>query len=226
MNTNTSDGQAEPDTLRITGILDILPLVDTFKEPESILSWVGQTKPVWMILLLITRWADKKMVDRSSPPGPPSVHELSTHTARNANVRRPKVQTELFLTPEALNLEVKITERLCLLLSNLAKARQISPTSEQVTTSVIIAPIFNIWLAIWTNGSEVESTAAWNAQANKPSPARGDVDIVVERALGSGKYIEAGVLEGKTPLSCGHDDIREYGVSEKGKLIGAQVSLS
>ncbi|KAJ3529783.1 hypothetical protein NMY22_g8858 [Coprinellus aureogranulatus] len=224
MNSSASDDTAISGSSPVNGLADVLSRRATFTIPEDVMTeWVGHSKPLWNILLLVTIIADEKMVDRSGEKKAPSANPLTSHEAITGTVRRLGTTTDLFLTEDALNMEIKITSQLGLLLGHFMQSQAVHATGEILTTQNVIAPIFNIWLSLWSQGSKIGYKAEWSSQANKPSPGRGDVDIAVECSLRGNITVEAAVLEAKNPQSCGHKDVENYGANGNGMVIGFQV---
>lgn len=192
---------------------------------DDVLEWKGQTKTVLSILALVHQVTDTKMQDRAGAATAPSVHTLTASEARKGKVKLRRQDVGLFLTPEVLAMEVEVSTKLCSALAAFIDRPAVDMVYENVATINIIAPIVNIWLALWTDGKTVDLGPQWSAQPCQQGPSGGDTDICVLCAQEGGPTVKAAVLEAKTPRSCGHPDMIDYGevVSLRTTAMARQV---
>ncbi|TEB22823.1 hypothetical protein FA13DRAFT_1715780 [Coprinellus micaceus] len=206
---------------RPDGIQNITDLCSTRPDYEfnmDSLPTPGETTTMRELLFCTGKIGEDLLKGKHVGASKPSISVLSgTDPAHTVEVVRPKHSPGLFLTQEMLDSKVVMTRRLYGMLDTWAESTPPDPINENRITTAILNPLFLIWLTIWTDASRDPATKRrkWDTRPLDPSNGGGDIDVLITRAMkGTGSYVEVAAIEAKTPLSCGHDDIVDFG---KGK---------
>jgi hypothetical protein len=218
----------------LDGVHNVIKLCLTrpdYKFSLNSLPMPGTTTTVQELLFLTGGICKKLLKGKHFGPNRPSITSLSrTDPAHNVTVVRSRHSPNLFLTQEMLDSEVVVTRSLWVSMHSWAEDTAPDPINENRVTTAILRPLFLVWLKIWTDASIDPATESleWNTRSLDPSEGGGDVDILVTRILkGTDSAVEVAAIEAKTPLSCGHNDILNFGKTGdlKDDALSRQVSV-
>jgi hypothetical protein len=127
-----------------------------------------------------------------------------------------------------LEREVRITPRLYGWLCDFAEARLPPPIDENSVTRTVLKPLFFLWLMIWTDSCVLDDGRRdWDTDSLVTGEGGGDTDVVVTRGLqGTNVAVKIAAIEAKTPRSCGHEHIVNFGKTggPKDDALARQVS--